>query len=78
MLRYDNGVDQTNLRKDDILDINIPVPTIEIQEHIIEVLDKFSELCDDISTGLPSEIEARKKQYEYYKDKLIPFGSITE
>ena len=73
LLRYDNGVDQTNLRKDDILNIMIPVPSIEEQEHIVAILDRFATLCNDISAGLPAEIEARQKQYEYYRDKLLTF-----
>ena len=73
LLRYDNGVDQTNLRKDDILNIMIPVPSIEEQERIVAILDRFATLCNDISAGLPAEIEARQKQYEYYRDKLLTF-----
>lgn len=73
LLRYDNGVDQTNLRKDDILDIMIPVPTIEKQERIIAFLTRFDILCNDLSSGLPAEIEARKKQYAFYRDKLLSF-----
>lgn len=73
LLRYDNGVDQTNLRKDDILDIMIPVPSIEEQKRIVAILDRFDTLCNDISAGLPAEIESRQKQYEYYRDKLLTF-----
>lgn len=51
----------------------VPVPSIQIQERIIEVLKRFDTLNDDISTGLPAEIEARQKQYEYYRDKLLTF-----
>ena len=76
LLKYDNGVDQTNLRKDDILDIMIPVPSIEEQERIVAILDRFDTLCNDISEGLPAEIEARQKQYEYYRDKLLAFKEI--
>ena len=77
LLRYDNGVDQTNLRKDDILDIMIPVPSIEEQERIVAILDRFDTLCNDISEGLPAEIEARQKQYEYYRDKLLTFKALS-
>ena len=73
LLRYDNGVDQTNLRKNDILDIMIPVPLIEEQKRIVAILDRFDTLCNDISAGLPAEIESRQKQYEYYRDKLLTF-----
>ena len=53
----------------------IPVPIIPIseQERIVSILDRFDILCTDISSGLPAEIEARTKQYEYYRDKLLSF-----
>lgn len=76
LLKYDNGVDQTNLRKDDILKIQIPVPQLPEQERIVAILDRFDALCNDISSGLPAEIEARKKQYEYYRDKLLTFKPL--
>lgn len=43
------------------------------QEKVVEILNRFDALCHDISSGLPAEIEARKKQYEYYRDKLLSF-----
>ena len=52
---------------------SIPVPSIEEQERIVSILDRFDKLCNDISEGLPAEIEARRKQYEYYRDKLLSF-----
>ena len=51
----------------------IPIPSIEEQKRIIGLLDRFDKLCNDISEGLPAEIEARRKQYEYYRDKLLSF-----
>ena len=56
--------------------IKIPVPSIEEQEHIVNILDRFDKLCNDISEGLPAEIEARRKQYEYYRDKLLSFEEV--
>lgn len=53
--------------------LQIPVPPLEEQERIVAILDRFDKLCNDISQGLPAEIEARKKQYEYYRDKLLSF-----
>lgn len=53
--------------------MEIPVPPLEEQEHIVSILDRFDKLCNDISEGLPAEIEARQKQYEYYRDKLLTF-----
>ena len=43
------------------------------QQHIVDILDRFDKLCNDISEGLPAEIEARQKQYEYYRDKPLNF-----
>lgn len=64
----------TNIEKRDIIEkIKIPVPTIEEQQRIVDILDCFDRLCNDISEGLPAEIEARQKQYEYYRDKLLTF-----
>ena len=51
----------------------IPIPTIEKQKRLVSILDRFDKLCNDISEGLPAEIEARRKQYEYYRDKLLSF-----
>jgi len=51
----------------------ISVPSIEEQKRIIAILDRFDTLCIDLSSGLPAEIEARQKQYEYYRDKLLTF-----
>ena len=57
--------------------IKIPIPPIEEQNRIVEVLDKFNTLVNDISVGLPAEIQARRKQYEYYRGKLLDFKSIS-
>ena len=51
----------------------IPIPKYEKQVSIVNTLDKFDKLCHDISEGLPAEIKARQKQYEYYRNKLLTF-----
>jgi len=51
----------------------INVPSLEIQSKIIHVLINFESICEDLKIGLPAEIEMRKKQYEYYRDKLLSF-----
>lgn len=57
-----------------ILDkIPIPVPSLPIQQRIVEVLDNFDAVCNDLSIGLPKEIELRQKQYEYFREKLLTF-----
>lgn len=57
-------------------EFKIPVPTIEEQQRIVDILDRFDSLCNDITTGLPAEIEARQKQYEFYRDKLLSFKQL--
>ena len=51
----------------------VPVPTLEVQQKIVSILDRFDALCNDLTSGLPAEIAARKKQYEHYRDKLLTF-----
>ena len=53
--------------------MEIPVPPLSVQENIVKILDRFDKLNNDMSEGLPAEIEARKKQYEYYRDTLLSF-----
>ena len=57
-----------------ILGIKIPLPKLEIQKKIVQVLDNFEAICTDLNIGLPAEIEARQKQYEYYRDLLLTFA----
>ena len=59
-----------------ILSLEIPLPSIEKQQRIVDTLDHFMALCNDLSSGLPAEIEARQKQYEYYRDKLLTFKEV--
>lgn len=59
---------------------NIPIPILKTQriETIVDILDRFDTLCNDISSGLPAEIEMRQKQYEYYRDKLLTFKELKK
>ena len=61
-----------------ILETMIPVPPLEVQQRIVDILDRFDSLCNDITSGLPAEIEARQKQYEYYRDKLLTFKELKK
>lgn len=65
------NITMTNIRK-----FKIPLPSIEEQERIVNILDKFDKYCNNISEGLPAEIGARQKQYEYYRDKLLTFKEL--
>ena len=53
--------------------IRIPVPALEEQERIVAILDKFDALVNDLSSGLPAEIAARRQQYAHYRDRLLSF-----
>ncbi|WP_086253627.1 restriction endonuclease subunit S [Campylobacter sp. P091] len=64
------------INKEDIGRILLPIPPLEEQERIVNILEKFDKLCNDLSEGLPAEIEARKKQYEFYRDKLLTFKEL--
>ena len=61
------------ITKEEFTEFQIPVPPIEEQHRIVSILDRFDALCNDLTSGLPAEIEARRKQYEYYRDKLLMF-----
>lgn len=56
--------------------VKVPVPSLEEQHRIVSILDRFDALCNDLTSGLPAEIEARQKQYEYYRDKLLRFKEL--
>ena len=70
-----HGTKVIEVTPDKLSDIKIPLPSLAEQERIVAVLDKFDALVNDLSEGLPAEIEARKRQYEYYRDKLLTFKS---
>ena len=71
--KLSKGTKVIDVSATDMAKITIPVPSIEVQERIISILDKFDILTTSISEGLPKEIELRKKQYEYYRDMLLTF-----
>ena len=62
----------------EIKSLKIAVPPIERQIKIAETLDNFDAICSDLNIGLPAEIEARKKQYEYYRDMLLTFAAADD
>ena len=71
--QYSRGGGQPLLTAGQLKAFEIPVPPLSEQQRIVSILDKFDSLVNDISIGLPAEIEARRKQYEYYRDKLLTF-----
>lgn len=71
-----SGGAQPKLNQKNLNKINIPLPSLADQERIVGILDRFDAICNDLSSGLPAEIEARQKQYEYYRDKLLSFKQL--
>ena len=73
----DNVVSGTvqNLNIDIVKNIEIPLPPLEVQKRIVEVLDNFEKICNNLNIGLPAEIEARQKQYEFYRNFLLTFNN---
>ncbi len=65
------------LYNDNFRNTLIPIPPLEIQQEIVKILDQFSVLTTDLLAGIPAEIKARKKQYEYYREKLLTFKPLT-
>ena len=57
--------------------IEIPIPPLSEQERIANILDKFDTLTNSLTQGIPAEIKARQKQYEYYRDKLLDFKELS-
>lgn len=60
-----------------IKDLEIPVPSLAEQQRIVDILGRFDSLTNDLTAGLPAEIEKRKQQYEYYRDKLLTFKRLN-
>ena len=69
----DTGSGRPSLTMQILNKLKIPIPSLSEQEKIVKILDKFEALTNDISIGLPAELNARRKQYEYYRNKLLTF-----
>ena len=65
---------QPNLGMRELEQFEVDIPPLDVQNRIVNVLDNFEKICSDLNIGLPAEIEARQKQYEYYRDKLLTFA----
>ncbi|MBQ5469283.1 MAG: restriction endonuclease subunit S, partial [Acetobacter sp.] len=68
---------QSNINKAIVEQQIIPLPPLEIQHKIVEILDKFDTLTTSLTEGIPAEIEARRKQYTYYRNKLLTFKELA-
>ena len=74
--KFAKGGGQPLLTATQIKDFVIPVPSMEEQQRIVSILDRFETLTTDLQSGLPAEIEARRQQYEYYRNKLLTFDAV--
>ncbi|GAA8234464.1 hypothetical protein HpBT150_08190 [Helicobacter pylori] len=76
-LAQSSSVKLPQLSVSDTDEYEVPVPPLEIQQEIVKILDQFLALTTDLLAGIPAEIKARKKQYEYYREKLLTFKPLT-
>ena len=77
-MQFAKGAKMPRGDKKAIMKFPIPVPPLEEQERIVAILDKFDALVNDLSSGLPAEIKARRQQYEHYRDRLLSFPELKE
>jgi type I restriction enzyme S subunit len=77
IVRTANGVTRHNISKERFRAIEIPIPEPDEQARLAGLLDKFDALVNDISIGLPAEINARRQQYEHYRDRLLTFDEAA-
>ena len=75
---YITGAAQPKLNQQNLNNIKIPYPSLETQSRIVQVLDNFDMVCNDLNIGLPKEIELRQKQYEYFRENLLTFVAEGE
>lgn len=71
--KYARGVKVIDIKISDLEKIKLPIPSLEEQQRIVSILDRFESLTTSLQSGLPAEISARRQQYEYYRDKLLTF-----
>lgn len=75
------GLQQTGgtpaLNRKELVLVTVPLPSIEVQQRVVGVLDRFDALVNDVFIGLPAELNARRKQYEHYRDRLIAFKELA-
>ena len=70
------GMGNPKIMSNVMANVKLQIPSLVEQEHIVTILDKFDALVNDISIGLPAELDARRSQYEYYRGKLLTFNEM--
>ena len=70
---YSKGAKMPRGDKQKVMEYEFGIPSLSEQQRIVNILDRFDTLVNDLSQGLPAEIEARQQQYEYYRDQLLSF-----
>ena len=75
--KYARGVKVIDIKISDLEKIKLPIPSLQEQQRIVSILDRFESLTTSLQSGLPAEIAARRQQYEYYRDKLLTFKRKT-
>ena len=75
--KYAQGAKVTRLQSGRLPQFKVPIPSLNEQERIASILEKFDALVNDISIGLPAEIQSRRKQYEYYRNRLLTFKCLN-
>ena len=76
-IKYARGTKVIEIKPLDLEKIVIPIPPLSEQERIVSILDKFDALVNDSKISIQAEIEARRKQYAYYRNKLLTFGEYA-
>ena len=76
-IKNSKGAKMPRGSKEAIMKYTIPVPPLEEQKRIVEILDRFDKYINDIKEGLPAEIEIRQKQYEHYRKELLDFKKLN-
>lgn len=67
-----------NLNADIVRSLVLTIPSLKEQQRIVDIIDKFDVYCNDLTQGLPAEIELRQRQYEYYRNKLLTFKNLNK
>ena len=78
VVRTASGVTRFNVSKARLAEVEVPIPPLGDQRRIASILDKFESLTANLSAGLPAELRARRLQYEYYRDRLLPFKELPD